>query len=143
MNKVLFFMLLGGLMISAKANSQIVVVHRAPRVYYRPVVRPVVRRVPPPVPVVVHPVVVRVLPPHRVVYYAGIPYYYAAGVFYIQVENTDTYKVVEAPAGVIVEVLPEGAQQKVIDDEVYYVAEGVYYKVVKVDGSKKYRVVQL
>ncbi|GLB51605.1 hypothetical protein NBRC110019_06440 [Neptunitalea chrysea] len=142
MNRLLLLLVLGLFFCTSEVHSQVVVVRRPVKpVYYRPWVRPVPRRLPPPV--VVPAVVVRVLPPHRVIYYAGIPYYYASGVYYVQVQNTETYKVVEAPSGMMRDTLPENAKQTVIDDEVYYVAAGVYYKVVKIDGVKKYTVVKL
>ena len=116
-----------------------VVLRRSVAVVHRPVpvVRPYVRPVA--YPVVVAPVP---LPRYHVpVYHAGNPYYYSNGVFYVKVENSESYKVVLPPVGTIVPSLPNGAKETVIDGKIYYEYEDVIYKSVIVEEKVKYEVV--
>ena len=116
-----------------------VVVRRPVAVVRRPV--PVVRPYPRPV---VYPVVVAPVPLPRYyvpVYYAGNPYYYSNGVFYVKVENSEGYKVVLPPVGTIVPSLPNGAKETVIDGKIYYEYEDVIYKSVVIEETVKYEVV--
>lgn len=116
-----------------------VVVRRSVAVVHRPapVVRPYVRPV-------AYPVVVAPVPLPRYyapVFYAGNPYYYSNGVFYVKVENSEGYKVVLPPVGTLVPSLPKGAKETVIDGNVYYEYEDVIYKRAIVEEMVKYEVV--
>ncbi|WP_228238635.1 DUF6515 family protein [Allomuricauda sp. M10] len=118
-------------------SAQVVVRRPAVTVVHRPVVRPYVYPVARPV--VVAPVA---LPRYYApVYYAGNPYYYANGVFYVRIEQSDSYKVVLPPVGTIVPNLPDGAHMTIIDDREYYEFGDVIYKKVLVENLVKYEVV--
>lgn len=118
-------------------SAQVVVRRPGVAVVRRPVVRPYVYPVARPV--VVAPVA---LPRYYVpVYYAGNPYYYSNGVFYVRIENSESYKVVLPPVGTIVPTLPKGANETMIDDKIYYQYESVIYKQVMVENIVKYEVV--
>ncbi|WP_375587343.1 DUF6515 family protein [Flagellimonas aurea] len=122
-------------------NAQVVVRRPGVTVVRRPVARPYVRPVYRPIarPVVVAPVA---LPRHYVpVFYGGNPYYYANGVFYVRIEDSESYKVVVPPIGTIVPSLPEGARETMIDDKIYYEYEDIIYKRVMIENIVKYEIV--
>ncbi|MEC7263548.1 MAG: DUF6515 family protein, partial [Bacteroidota bacterium] len=75
------------------------------------------------------------------VYYAGNPYYYSDGVFYVRIEQTESYKVVVPPVGTIVPNLPEGARVTMIDEREYFEYGEVIYKRILVENLVKYEVV--
>lgn len=63
----------------------------------------------------------------------GSVFYYHYGVFYSQPEGTDEYEVEEPPVGAVVDALPEGYEERFIDDRFYLEVDGVYYKPVATD----------
>lgn len=115
------------------------VVRRSIAVVHRPVpmLRPYARSV-------VYPVVVAPVPLPRYyvpVFYAGNPYFYSNGVFYVKVENSEGYKVVLPPVGTLVPSLPNESRETVIDGKTYYEYEGVIYKRIFIEEMVKYEVV--
>ncbi|WP_318342837.1 DUF6515 family protein [Flagellimonas baculiformis] len=115
------------------------VVRRSIAVVHRPVpmLRPYARSV-------VYPVVVAPAPLPRYyvpVFYAGNPYFYSNGVFYVKVENSEGYKVVLPPVGTLVPSLPNESRETVIDGKTYYEYEGVIYKRIFIEEMVKYEVV--
>lgn len=136
---------------SSCANSQTVVVrkpykkvvvrHPARVAVVAPVRRPVVVASPRAV-VYRAPVVVKAIPPNWVtVYYNGIPYYYADGIYYISTETKDEFLPVPPKVGTIVPSLPEDAIKKTIDNNTYYEHNDVLYKKIIIEGVTKYEVV--
>ncbi len=118
-------------------SAQVVVRRPAVTVVRRPVVRPYVYPV-------ARPVVVAPVPLPRYytpVYYAGNPYYYSDGVFYVRIEQSESYKVVVPPVGTIVPNLPEGARVTIIDEREYFEYGEVIYKRILVENLVKYEVV--
>ena len=123
--------------LSSEVSAQVVVRRPAVTVVRRPVVRPYVYPV-------ARPVVVAPVPLPRYytsVYYAGNPYYYSDGVFYVRIEQSESYKVVVPPVGTIVPSLPEGAKVTIIDDREYFEYGEVIYKRILVENLVKYEVV--
>jgi hypothetical protein len=83
---------------------------------------------------------VRVLPAARqLVYVNNSPYFYYYGTFYVQ--KGEEFEVVDAPAGAVVDALPDGYEVKEKDGTEYYVLEDVLYREVEeADGSIGYEV---
>lgn len=64
-----------------------------------------------------------------VIYHKNIPYYYVDGVFYKFVDKV--YEVIRPKIGMIVSELPkEGVVEMRVEDELFYVYDGVMYKEV-------------
>lgn len=64
-----------------------------------------------------------------VIYHKNIPYYYVDGVFYKFVDKV--YEVIRPKIGMIVPELPkEGVVEMRVEDELFYVYDGVMYKEV-------------
>lgn len=66
----------------------------------------------------------------------GQTYYYMDGVFYVQ--QGDSYAIVPTPLGVTVPELPSSATQTVINGNVYYQYNGVYYQPIIQNGVTMY-----
>ncbi len=77
--------------------------------------------------------------------FEGITYYYYYGTFYVYNTDVKMYDVVFPPAGAIVDWVPEYAEEKVVDGELHYVANGVEYKEISLSfgNSKWYQIVSV
>jgi len=90
---------------------------------------------------------IRVLPVgYRTIILGPKTYYYYYGTFYTKVVNVEEYEVVDAPAGAIVDALPDGYEVKTVNGNEYYILDGVYYGEVDaadIDGGVGYKVVKM
>ena len=90
---------------------------------------------------------VKVLPPgHRRIMVGPQPYFYYYGTFYRKADNSDEYETVDAPAGAVVDALPDGYEVKNVDGAEYYVLDGVQYAEVdapEYDDKVGYEVVSM
>jgi len=77
---------------------------------------------------------------YRIINHPTHPYFWAQGVFYIEVA-TNTYEVVEPEIGTLIYELPEDYEKVVIDGQTYYEFSNVLYEKVQVDGTRAYEVV--
>jgi hypothetical protein len=67
-------------------------------------------------------------------------YYY--GTFYQKVDGADEFEVIQAPAGAVVDAIPEGYETVVIDGIEYYTLDDVKYKTKELNnGEIAYEVV--
>ncbi|WP_244165309.1 DUF6515 family protein [Flavobacterium phragmitis] len=57
-------------------------------------------------------------------------------------KDTSKYKVVAPTVGVVVQHLPEGAEEKTIDGQKYMIYNNVYYQPISKDGQDSYVVIQ-
>jgi hypothetical protein len=72
---------------------------------------------------------------------ANAAYYYYAGTYYQHYDNE--YVVVQPPLGALVQSIPEGGQQVVIDGDTFYIVDGVQYQAVLYNGSIWYKVIKI
>lgn len=84
---------------------------------------------------------VNVIPQSRIIYLNDVNYYYYYGVFYRKVFNE--YEVVLPPVGAIVESIPDGYEQLMVNGNTYYIVDGVQYKAVVYHGEIWYEVVKI
>ena len=69
-------------------------------------------------------------------------YYYSGGVYYAK--QGANFIVVNTPIGITVNQLPPGANQVVVNNEVYYLASGgIYYKPAMMGSGTVYTTVKL
>lgn len=81
------------------------------------------------------------IPQSRIIYLHDVNYYYYYGVFYRRVASV--YEVVLPPVGAIVESIPDGYEQLMINGNTYYIVDGVQYKAVVYHGEIWYEVIKL
>ncbi|MDD4820828.1 MAG: DUF6515 family protein [Flavobacteriales bacterium] len=67
-------------------------------------------------------------------------YYYDDGTYYIR-DVTNNYRVVEAPVGAVVDMLPSGAMEVRINNTTYYMVGDTYYRPINLDGYMRFEVV--
>lgn len=84
---------------------------------------------------------VDVIPQSRIIYLNDVNYYYYYGVFYRKVALQ--YEVVAPPVGAIVESIPDGYEQIMINGNTYYIVDGVQYKAVVYHGEIWYEVIKI
>lgn len=84
---------------------------------------------------------VSVIPQSRIIYLNDVNYYYYYGVFYRRVASE--YEVVAPPVGAIVESIPDGFEQLVVNGNTYYIVDGVQYKAVVYHGEIWYEVIKI
>jgi uncharacterized protein DUF6515 len=87
---------------------------------------------------------IRTLPVgYRRIYWDNRPYYYYGGVYYSDYDDDDddyAYETVAPEVGMVVKVLPDDAEEVMMDDKRYYKVDDVIYEPVYVAGQLKYRV---
>jgi hypothetical protein len=84
----------------------------------------------------------RVLPAGCVTIYVDKhPYYYYAGTYYIL--KDEDYVVVQPPVGALVESVPKGGKEFVIQGNSYYEVDGIQYQAVLHDGAVWYKVIKV
>ena len=76
-----------------------------------------------------------------IIVYNNVNYYYDDGTFYRRHANKIDYEVVAPPIGARVAELPSTYEEIVLDGNLYYKVDNVYYKEVVVSGYLWYEVV--
>ncbi|MBO7491548.1 MAG: hypothetical protein J6T59_03810 [Bacteroidales bacterium] len=76
-----------------------------------------------------------------IIVYNNVSYYYDDGTFYRRHSNKVDYEVVAPPIGARVAELPSTYEEIVLDGNLYYKVDNVYYKEVIVSGYLWYEVV--
>lgn len=76
-----------------------------------------------------------------IVVHKNVNYYYDDGSFYRPAPNKVDYVVVDPPIGARVAELPSNYEEIVLDNQVYFKVDNVYYKEVVVSGYLWYEVV--
>ena len=76
-----------------------------------------------------------------IIIYNNVNYYYDDGSFYTVAPNRVDYQVVNPPIGARVAELPSNYEEILLDGQVYFKVDNVYYKEVIVSGYIWYEVV--
>ena len=86
---------------------------------------------------------IKVLPPRYKRFILGKrTYFYYYGTFYQKTVGANEFEVIEAPAGAVVDAIPEGYETVVIDGVYYYTLDDVQYKPTELsNGEIGYEVV--
>jgi len=77
----------------------------------------------------------------RALHIQSKPYYYYYGTYYVKLEDSEEYEVINAPIGAEVEALPEGYTVVKVNGAEYYKLDEVYYEPRRNEENEEYFVV--